>query len=167
MTSFQITETRNFMARLLGTDCFDGFLLESASIASSVTYAIDGRCNRDFYTKEEWSDPLARPFDFVPWQELRPLIFSMIKGKRPPVSFQFVLHLMPRYLPGILRQADASLSEKQVRALVLTIRYENGAASLVTGTSFTTFVMDKSLDCAWDKAMRRFLQKKGIAFSER
>ena len=36
-----------------------------------------------------------------------------------------------------------------------------------TGTAFTSFVMDKTLDAQWDKTMRQFLTKKGIACLEK
>lgn len=166
MTSFHITELKNFMAKLLGTDCFDSFLLEQAEIASAATYRIDGHINSDFYTKEELADPQVCPYGFASWQAMRPLCFDMIKGKRTPSSFKFVLHLIPDYVPGVLKGADASLTPEQVRALVLTVKYDGSSISIVTGTAFTSFVMDKSLDAAWDRTMRQFLAKKGIAYTE-
>ena len=67
----------------------------------------------------------------------------------------------------MLKGADPALSPEQVKALVLTIRYDGASAALVTGTSFSTFVLDKTLDAQWDKTMRRFLEKKGIACLEK
>ena len=59
MTSFQIKELKNFMGKFLATDCFDSFLLSEASVSAQAQYSIDGHLNRDFYTKEELSDPRA------------------------------------------------------------------------------------------------------------
>ena len=167
MTLFSITELKNFMARLLGTDCFDSFLLEEASISCAAEYHIDGHMNKDFYTQKEWEDPAVRPYDFATWNSQRSLCFSMIKGSRTPSAFKFVLQLMPEYIPGVLKGADASLKPEQVKALVLTIKYDGSAITIVTGTAFSSFVMDKSLDAQWDKTMRQFLTKKGIAFTEK
>jgi len=36
----------------------------------------------------------------------------------------------------------------------------------VTGTAFTTFLPDKTVDVLWDKAVRTFLSKKEIGFEE-
>lgn len=166
MTSFHINELKNFMAKLLGTDCFDSFLLAEAEIAAAVTYTIDGHQNNDFFTGEELKDTSVCPYEFASWQNMRPICFDMIKGKRTPSRFKFVLHLKPEFIPGVLKSADAALLPEQIRALVLTVKYDGGNISLVTGTAFTSFVPDKSLDSAWDKTMRQFLSKKGISCTE-
>ncbi len=166
MTSFHITELKKFMGKLLGTSCFDSFLLVEATICTAVEYKIDGRINKDFYDKEEWEALPEASYGYVPWGSLRQTCFDLIKGRRTPTHFKFVLHLMPEYVSGVLKGADASLSAEQVKALVLTVKYDNGAASIVTGTAFTSFVMDKTLDMQWDKTMRQFLAKKEIACTE-
>lgn len=166
MTSFHITELKKFMSRLLGSDCFDSFLLAEADIACAVTYHIDGHINDDFYTSEERKDPEICPHDFASWSSVRPICFDMIKGKRTPSRFKIVLHLSPEYVPGVLKGADSSITPEQVKALVLTVKYDGNSISIVTGTAFHSFVPDKTLDAQWDKTMRQFLAKKEIACSE-
>lgn len=166
MTSFHITELKNFMGKLLGTDCFDSFLLAEASISTFAEFTIDGHINPDFYTKEEREDPEVCPWDLAAWSTVRPLCFDIIKGRRSPSRFKFVLHLRPDFIPGVLKGADPSLTPGQVRALVLTVRYDGNGASIVTGTAFSSFVMDKTLDVQWDKTMRQFLTRKGISYRE-
>lgn len=177
MISLHITELKNFMGKLLGSDCFDSFLLEEAVIETAATYTIDGHVNRDFYTNEEWETPSIRPYDFVTWSSIRPICFDMIKGKRTPSRFKIVLHLRPEYVAGVIQKAqkesggdsekkELSFTEKDVKALVATCRYDSSGLSLVTGTSFHTFVPDKTLERAWDKTMRQFLAKKEISFTE-
>lgn len=166
MTSFQIRELKNFMGKLLGTDCFDSFLLAEASVSAAVEYTIDGHINKEFYTSEELEDPQTCPYDFAAWSAMRPICFDMIKGKRTPSRFKFVFHLMPEYVSGVLKGADSSITADQVKALVLTVKYDGSGVSLVTGTAFHSFVMDKSLDMQWDKTMRQFLAKKQIAYME-
>ena len=155
------------MAKLLATDCFDSFLLEEATISCAVNYHIDGHINKEFYTTQEWEDPAIRPYDFASWNQMRSICFSMIKGSKTPSGFKIVLHLMPEYIPGVLKGADPSLKPEQVKALALNIRYDGNAITIVTGTAFTSFVMDKTLDAQWDKTMRQFLAKKGIFCSEK
>lgn len=166
MTSFHIKELKNFMSKLLATNCFDSFLLAEATISTAVEYTIDGHINKDFFTQEELKETQICPHDFASWSAMRPICYEIIKGKRSPSRFKFVFHLMPDYVPGVLKGADDSITADQVKALVLTIKYDGSAASLVTGTSFHTFVMDKTLDAQWDKTMRQFLTKKGISYSE-
>ena len=163
MTAFQILEMKHFMAKLLTEDCFDSFLLEKASVSCAVSYELDGRGNPEFYQDDETPDASC---PFLPWKSIRPVLFQMIRGKHTPLSFKFVLHLMPQYVPGVMKGADPSLKPEQVQALVLTIKYDGSAIRLTTGTAFSSFVPDKTLDAQWDKTMRQFLSRKEIACRE-
>ena len=53
MRAFKITETGNFMTKLLSGGSFDSFLLEEASLSMQITWVLDGRINRSFYSNEE------------------------------------------------------------------------------------------------------------------
>ncbi len=46
MKAFKITETGNFMTKLLSGRSFDSFLLEEASLSMQVTWVLDGKINR-------------------------------------------------------------------------------------------------------------------------
>ena len=154
------------MGKLLGTDCFDSFLLAGAQIITAVEYTIDGHIHPDFYTREEREDPSVCPLRIRALGDMRPVLFQMIRGRRSPSRFRLMLHLRPDYVPGVLKGADPSLTPEQVKALVVTVRYEDGKASLITGTAFHSFVLDKTLDACWDRAMRQFLTSKQIAYTE-
>ena len=97
---------------------------------------------------------------------MRPILFELIRGKKTPVSFRFVLHLMPQYVPGILKPSETSITADQIKALVLTCRYENGTLTLLTGTSLHTFLPDKSADVLWDRTVRTFLDRREVAYDE-
>ena len=164
MIALQIKDVKHFMGRLLGTDFLDSFLLEEAVVSTYNTFTIDGHMNRDFFTREEWEEPSVRPYDFSPWERMRPILFELIRGKKTPVSFRIILHLMPQYVPGVLKSAETALTAEQVKALVLTCRYENGALTLITGTSFHTFLPDKSADQLWDRAVKAFLDRREVDY---
>ena len=166
MIALQVKEVKSFMGKLLGSSCFDSFLLEEATISTYNTFHIDGHMNRDFFSSEEWDDPELRPDDFSAGKNVRPLCFDLIKGKKTPSGFKFILHLMPRFIPGILKAGETDITADQVKALVLTCKYDGSGLTLVTGTAFHTFIMDKSVDVLWDRTVRTFLTKKGIGFDE-
>ena len=52
------------------------------------------------------------------------------------------------------------------KAFVVTIKFDSNGLLLTTGTSFSTFVMDKTPDLIWDNAFRKFLTNQGIEFEE-
>lgn len=165
MTAFQITSMKNFMNRLLTSDAFDCFLLEEALISTASTFHIDGRVNQDFFKGTE-TDSDAPAYEFRPWNELKGLCFNLIKGRRTPLFFRFVLHLMPEKAKALLEKENCSVDCSQIKALVLTIRYDGSGAVLTTGTSFHSFLLSKEPDAIWDKALARYLSGKGIDFEE-
>ncbi len=152
------------MNKLLNTEIFDIFLLEEASISTSSTYHIDGRINREFYSPEDLEDITICPFEFALWKNMRPLAFDLIKGKRTPLNFKFVFHLQPEYVEPILSKGGASISPQQIKAFVLTVKFDGQKVVLLTGTSFRTFLVDKEPDILWDNAFLKFLSKNEIAY---
>jgi hypothetical protein len=174
MIHLQAEQLGTFMGKLFSSDSFDSFLLEEASIRTAVTWDLDGHLNKDFYTAEEWDDKTARPWDLLPWSEVRPLCRELIKGKKAPVSFRFVLQLKPEYLanrhcicpqPPVRRRTHEIFSAR-VSALLLNIRYDGSAASILTGVSYSTFTLDKSAEALWDKTVIRFLESREIPCRE-
>lgn len=166
MIALKITNIKQFMGKLLGGEDFDSFLLEEASVSTYNTFFIDGHQNREFYTAEEWEDETIRPYDFSTWKAIRPICFDLIKGTHTPTAFRFVLHLMPTYTESILRGKETSVTPQQVKAFILNIKYDGTDLTLVTGTAFHTFLMDKTPDVLWDRAVRQFLSRKDIAYEE-
>lgn len=166
MIALRIKNVKHFMSQFLGGDAFDSFLLEQASISTYCTFTIDGRENRAFYTSEEWEDGETRPYEFTQWKKIRPVCFDLIKGKRTPTAFHFVLHLLPEYTASLLEKGDTTVTPDQVKAFVLNIKYDGTSLTLITGTAFHTFLMDKTPDALWDRAVRQFLTKRQIDYEE-
>ncbi len=166
MIALQIKNVKQFMSQFLAGDAFDSFLLEQASISTYSTFTIDGRENRSFYTSEEWEDKEIRPYEFTQWKKIRPVCFDLIKGKRTPAAVHFVLHLLPEYAASLLEKGDTTVMPDQVKAFVLNIKYDGSALTLITGTAFHTFLMDKTPDALWDRAVRQFLTKRQLDYEE-
>jgi hypothetical protein len=145
------------MNHLLVADTFDLFLLEEAVISTANNFTIDGHVNQDFCDS---------PYELRPWSELKGLCFDLIKGKRTPLFFRFVLHLKPEKAEALLRQQDCEVDPSQVKALVLNIRYDGSKAVLTTCTAFHTFIPSKEPDAIWDSALKKYLAGKGIACEE-
>ena len=49
----RINDKKDFMNKLLATDCFHSFLLKEASICGFVPFSIDGRINTSFFSTED------------------------------------------------------------------------------------------------------------------
>lgn len=149
------------MGKLLAADVFDSFLLQEINLVTSVTYNISGRVHRDFFSEGED----VPPEEFIPWPQIRPHIYELIKGKNPPVSFRITLSLGEVGTKSLLQKESPDGANSAFRAFVLNIRFENGNLSLISGTSYDTFVPDKSLDIIWDETVKKFLTAKNIEFT--
>ncbi len=165
MTALQITSMKQFMNHLLVSDTFEPFLLEEAVIGTACTYTIDGHVNKEFYGNEEDS-PADCAYEFRPWGELKGLCFDLIKGKRTPLFFRFVLHLMPEKAAALLEKENCDVEPSQIKALALNIRYDGSRAMITTATAFHTFLLSKEPDAIWDRAVRKYLDGKGISYEE-
>lgn len=164
MIALKLTNIKNFMNTFLRTDCFDHFLLQEATIASGATYVIDGRMPKDFYTKEETEELGIAGFSCLPYGMLRGNCFDLVKGKKTPSSFSFVLLLSPDNLEKTLAALKSDFTINDVTALFINIRFQNGLLTLTTGVSYRTFRLDKSLDQDWDRMIEKFLTKQNIEF---
>lgn len=165
MLALQISSMKQFMNHLLVADTFEPFLLEEAVIGTACTFHIDGHVNSEFFGNDEDAAEIDS-YEFRPWGKVKGLCFDLIKGKRTPLFFRFVLHLMPDKATALLERENCDVESSQVKALVLNIRYDGTKATLTTGTALQTFHMSKMPDAIWDKAMRRFLDARGIACEE-
>ena len=166
MLAIKIKDVKQFMAKLLSADTFDSFLLEEAQIHTFNTFTIDGHQNREFYTKEELEDPEKFPYEYSMWKDIKGICFQLIKGKKVPTFMKIILHKKPEESYTLLEEAGVLEFAKLLKAFVVTVKYDGNGLLLTTGTSFSTFVMDKTPDLLWDQAFRKFLLEKGIEFEE-
>jgi len=164
MLALKISSMKAFMNHLLVADTFDNFLLEEATISTANVYQIDGHINKEFYATDELTEAQSIPYDFAQWKDMKPLCFNLIKGKRTPLFFKFVLHLKPEQVSKLMAAGGSNISAEEIKALVLTIKYDGNQAVLTTASAFHTFLMSKEPDTLWDKALQQFLTRKGIDY---
>lgn len=166
MKAYQIKDVKNFMSRLLGTDTFDSFLLAEASVTTYNTIVIDGHIVKEFFTGDIQDDHIMPPYEFSEWKNMRSLCFDLIKGRRTPVNFKFVLHLKPELLEQILQNGNSTVSSADIKAFVLNIKYDGSMLTCITATAFHTFLPDKTPDKLWDDYLTQFLSEKEISYEE-
>lgn len=166
MVALSINSTKSIMGALLMTEAFDNFRVEEVTISTFNTFSIDGHINKDFFTSEEISEaPNGLPV-FSSWQEIKPICFQLIKGKKTPVSFRFILHADDSLIDEFCQKDELTISRDMIKGLILNIRYENGKVNIITGCSYNSFVMDKSMDNIWDKYLPHLLSDLKIDFEE-
>jgi hypothetical protein len=166
MIALHIKELKNFMDKLLRSDLFHHFLLEEAVICSGGTYTVDGHINRDFFTGDDETLMRLEGLDCLPFSMLQPLCFSMIKGAKPPISFQFTFKLSPENQKNTLHALESVFTQSDINGLYLNFRFQSGQLLCTPAISYRSFSLDHSLDRQWDELTKKFLLRHEIAFDE-
>ncbi len=166
MLSLELTDVKDFMNKFLRSEIFDHFLLQEGTITVAATYTVNGRISDGFYSNGEMEELGLAGLSFLPYGMLRNSCFNLIKGKRTPVSFRFVLLLSPENLSRTLAKTGSSFTENDVSGMFLNIHFQNGRLSLTTGVSYRIFSTDKTLDHEWDRLAAQFLKQHEITYTE-
>lgn len=155
MNKIEISDIKIFMSKLLIKEDFDEFLLKEATITTYNTFSIDGRIKEAFYSSEELETMTQRTFS--QWSTVKQHCYNIIKGKKLPVSFKFVLKMNDEVTLNLLKESGAPLNIADVEGLYLTIKYENNLLDCISATSLYTFTMDKTLENHYDKSIEKYL----------
>lgn len=167
MISLNITDTKKMIQTLLQSASFDRFSMQEVSVTKDISLFMEGRLHPEYFSAEEHSDPTSGASqEFAGWGQYRALLADFIGDEKMPLSFKFVLQAPDSYMQKLLSNPEFTADPSLVKALVLTFRYENMTLTCLTGTAFTTFVPDRSLDALWDQAIRKSLDNMQIAFEE-
>lgn len=153
MIALEMADLKEFTAGLFLKETFDSFELVEAEFHTDITVTLDGNL-----TEPE------KGAAYAPWSTVRPLAFAVIKGKKLPHSFHIVLRLSDSNTENTLRSMGLDYSVEEVGGLFLNIRYDNKRMSVVTGCSFKTFRLDRTLEKEWDKVIERFLRHHRLPF---
>ena len=144
-------DTKKCMNALLLHPAFDSFLFIEGDITTFNTFQFNGRLKKD-------------DREYALWRELREFCLSLIKGKRTPLGFHFVLSMSAPNIARLLEQEHLSFAPADVQGLYLNFKYDGTKLSCTTGTSMNLFTLDKSLEQAWDKMAQRIFAKYEIPF---
>ncbi len=172
MKLFTIKNTGLFMTRLLSEKetAFDNFLLNEASVISGISYIIDGRLNKNFYSETDYEQMRSEALekhqifseDFIRFNKVKPFCYNCIKGKNTPLSFKFVFHLPKEEVLKLVENIDCGFSINDINSLNITIKYDGTATTCTTAISLKVFTLDKTLENSWDNYIYGFLTTNGI-----
>ena len=121
------------------------------------------RAYAENFSEEELEE--NRIEEYSSWKTLKPVCYSLIKGKRLPESFRIVFQMPPSARDRFVAGKVPGIYPDQVGGLYINIQYENHEMICVTGTSMKQFTMDRTLENDWDENVRKFLRNNGAAVS--
>ena len=163
MVALKIEDAKAFTHGLFVGNLFDTFLLREAEITTYNRFTIDGRISRGYYSEEERAEKGLEDYSF--WSTIRPICFSLVKGKRLPESFRLVFQLSREKTAAFINSRVAGIQPEQVNGLYINVHFENKELKCVSGTSLKIFTLDKILENEWDEWVKRFLKENKVAFS--
>lgn len=146
------------MQHLLLKTTFDSFSLIEGEITTYNTFHIDGYLHKKFFED-------APQKEYSSWGDLREFCFQIIRGKRTPLNFRFILSLPREDFEDFLNQQEISaFRSSDLQGLYLNFKYDGTSLKCVTGTSLSLFTMDKTLEKVWDNYAKEFFLKQEIDF---
>ena len=159
MIALALTDVKECMGKLLLSETFDPFYFIEGEIVTFSTFTMDGYLKKDFFDEET-----APEREYALWKDVREFCFSIIKGKRTPLSFKFVLGLSDSNIEKLLLQQELDFKPQDVRGLYINLKFDGQNLQCITGTAMNLFTMDKSLEQAWDKMVQKFFTQKEIKY---
>ena len=117
MLALKITDQKNFTNKLFLGDTFDLFWLNQAEIITSNVFSIDGKLQTDFFDNNEQEFLASSHRTFSLWKEVKPFCYSVIRGKKAPLSFKIVLQFSPNKTAALLQSSAFSLSPELITGL--------------------------------------------------
>lgn len=163
MVALKVEEQKAFAEGLFIGEIFDKFLVREAEIVTWNRFSIDGKIRQGYFSEEELEE--NRIEEYSSWKSLKPICYSLIRGKRLPESFRIVFLMPPSARDRFVSGRVPGISPDQVGGLYINVQYENQEMICVTGTSMKQFTMDRTLENEWDENVRKFLRKNGVAVS--
>ena len=147
---------RSCMAHLLLKDTFDSFSFIEGQITTFNTFQIDGYLQKNFF--DEVPDR-----SYSRWTDIRDFCFSIIRGKRTPLSFKIVLALNEHdYTNFLSTHQITTYRPEDIQGLYLNFHYDGTVLQCVTGISMKTFTLDKSLEKEWDLYAEEFFKNHDV-----
>jgi hypothetical protein len=159
MIALSLTEVKECMSKLLLSEVFDPFMFVEGEIVTYATFTIDGYLKKDFFNENE-----APEREYALWKDVREYCLSIVKGKRTPLSFKFILGLSTSNIEKLIQQQQLDYEVEDVRGLYINLKFDGQKLQCITGTAMNLFTMDKSLEQAWDIMVQKFFTLKEISF---
>ena len=149
MQSFDITNRKLFMAKLLKSDLFENFEVREVIAHTAFKLVIDGKRNLNYFNDIQ-NDPDTVYTEYLSWSELRRHVNELMQGHTLPTYFKIILSTKAEKTQQL--SPDAS-------TFYLNITFKNNLITCSTGTAYKGFTLDKSADEIWDECIKKFLFK--------
>lgn len=149
MQSFEISNRKEFMSKLLKSDLFETFEVREVVAHVAFKMVLDGKRNKEYF-QDLTKDPDIVYSDYLTWAEMRKHVYELMLGNKLPTYFKIILST----------NKDKTLQlSPDASTFYLNITFKENQITCSTGTAYTDFTLDKSADHIWDERIKHFLFK--------
>ena len=155
MRAFEVANNsiKSVMNQLLKGSAFDCFLVRGVDISVFTRFEISGILDKNYYPETERGS-INR--NYVYWHEIKPFIFSLIKGGRAPGMLKIIFSSSDEDVKNLHDSASA---------MFLNFLYEESKLRFTSAVGYQGFTLDKSADMAWDAYVHKFINDNGWSVS--
>ena len=150
----EIKEIKEYLNGLFTEERYESFYLFSVKLDASVSYEIDGKINKEFYSEEELGQLENR--EYICWKDIKKSVLGFMSNGKLPVRMKLILMFNKDNVNRLIEMNNIPIHPDNVRALFMNILYSDNRLSITTGTSLNVFTMDKSLEELWDKTVEKY-----------
>ena len=140
--SIEELDVKNFMQHLFVLETFSNFEVRGITIHGFTYFEISG---------EKAPSQEDEKASYCTWEELRPYVRHIIKGKDKP-----------RAMKLIFSHAEPEKTHPNAAALFINIVYEGDKILCTTATSQKNFDLTRAVDTEWDSWVKIFFNQNGI-----
>lgn len=146
------------MSHLLLQPTFDHFSFIEGEATTYNTFRAEGFIHKNFYEE-------APEKEYSSWKDLRDFFFQIIRGKRTPLGFKFILSLPPEDYSAFLEETEVSaFAPADIQGMYFNFKYDGTSLQCTTGISLNVFTMDKTLEKCWDTYVEKFFMEHEIDY---
>lgn len=149
MQSFDITNRKEFMNKLLKSDLFETFEVREVTIHVAFKMILEGKRNMDYF-HDIYESSETTSTQYLSWGEIRKHVYELMQGTKLPTYFKIIL--------STSEEKTKQLS-CDVSTFYLNITFKNNQITCTTGTAYQSFTLDQSADHLWDERIKNFLFK--------
>lgn len=150
----EIKEIKEYLNGLFTEERYESFYLFSVKLDSNISYEMDGKINKEFYSEEEYGQLENK--EYICWKNIKKSVLGFMSNGKLPVKMKLILMFNKDNVNRLIEMNNIPIHPDNVRALFMNILYSDNRLSITTGTSLNVFTMDKTLEDLWDKTVEKY-----------
>lgn len=153
-------DTKAFMNCLLRSEAFDQFLLYEMSLDVLHHFQFDGEINKDYLSSDE--QEIYENQTYITWVSLKPQITSILKQSHTPTNIKITMSLNHAATADIQQRLIGEQATYPVQGFLINIAFDGIKARVTTGVNYSQFILDKSIEKAFDSMIEKFFKKQEL-----